>query len=89
MGWPTGLAIYFIIWWTVLFAILPIGLRSQADDNDIVDGTPASAPSHFSFGKTALWTSAVSLLVFALFYWVTEILGVGPASFPNFLPRVS
>jgi predicted secreted protein len=87
MGWPTGLAIYFIIWWTVLFAILPIGLRSQADDNRVVDGTPESAPSRFSFARTAALTSMVSLGVFALFYGVTEVLGVGPASFPNFLPN--
>src|SRR3712207_9202750 len=27
MHWATGLAVYFTIWWTVLFAVLPFGVR--------------------------------------------------------------
>ena len=29
-------AIYVVIWWTVLFAILPIGVRTQGEDGTIV-----------------------------------------------------
>ena len=29
-----AIAIYFIIWWTVLFAVLPIGVRTQGEDGD-------------------------------------------------------
>ncbi|MFN6985499.1 MAG: DUF1467 family protein, partial [Rhizobium oryzihabitans] len=32
-------AIYFIVWWTVLFVVLPIGLRTQAEDGDVALGT--------------------------------------------------
>lgn len=42
-----GFAVYFIIWWMTLFAVLPIGLRTQADDNDVVLGTVPSAPTRF------------------------------------------
>jgi len=35
-----AIAIYFIIWWTVLFAVLPIGVRTQAEDGAVVPGTP-------------------------------------------------
>lgn len=31
MGWFTGLVVYLLIWWTVLFAVLPIGVRPAAD----------------------------------------------------------
>ena len=32
MGGPiTLIAIYLTIWWTVLFAVLPIGVQSRAD----------------------------------------------------------
>ena len=31
MSLPTSIAIYFIIWWTVLFAVLPWGVRSQQE----------------------------------------------------------
>jgi predicted secreted protein len=27
MGWFTGCVLYLLIWWTVLFAVLPIGVR--------------------------------------------------------------
>lgn len=86
MGWITALAIFFVIWWTVLFAVLPFGMRSQEDDQDVVLGTARSAPSHFSFARKAFWTTVVSIVVFAVYYVVTQVYGVGPASFPNFFP---
>ncbi len=82
MGIVTALAIYFIIWWTALFAILPIGMRSQRDDDDIVLGTEHGAPTRFSFGRKALWTTLVSAVIFAVFYLVTEVWGVGVDSLP-------
>ena len=27
MSWATGLMVYLVIWWTVLFAILPLGVK--------------------------------------------------------------
>ncbi len=31
MGFGTGVAIYFVVWWTTLFITLPFQMRSQAD----------------------------------------------------------
>ncbi|MES2343373.1 MAG: DUF1467 family protein, partial [Pseudomonadota bacterium] len=31
MTWFTGVAIYLTIWWTVLFAVLPLGVTSHAE----------------------------------------------------------
>ena len=42
-----GFAVYFIVWWLTLFAVLPIGLRTQAEDNEVVLGTVPSAPARF------------------------------------------
>lgn len=86
MPWVTGLAVYFVIWWTVLFAILPFGMRSQADDNDIVLGTAHSAPTHFSALTKVAWTTVIALLVFAAFYVATQVYGLSADSFPRFLP---
>lgn len=86
MGVITGLAIFFVIWWTVLFAILPIGMRSQVDDDDVILGTAHSAPTNFSVARKAMWTTLVSLLVFGAYYVATQVYGIGPASFPSFLP---
>lgn len=86
MGWITALAIYFIIWWTALFAILPIGMRSQRDEDDIVLGTEHGAPAQFSFARKAFWTTVVSTVIFAAFYLATEVWGVGLDSLPTLFP---
>jgi predicted secreted protein len=39
-----GIAIYIMTWWITLFAVLPIGVKTQGEDGDVVAGTPASAP---------------------------------------------
>ena len=82
----TGIAIYFVIWWTVLFAILPIGMRSQLDEDDVILGTAHSAPARFSFARNAAWPTLVSAIVLGLFFLVTEVLGIGPDSFPHVIP---
>ncbi len=61
-----SLALYFIIWWTVLFAILPIGVRSQAESGDVTAGTDPGAPTRPDLLRKALWTTLVSAVVFGL-----------------------
>ncbi|BDA84463.1 membrane protein [Aureimonas sp. SA4125] len=88
MTWITLLALYFLIWWTVLFVVLPIGMRSQSDDDSVILGTDPSAPTHFRPLWIWSWTTFISLLVIGAYYVVTEILGIGIDSFPNLLPGV-
>ena len=38
------LALYFVIWWMTLFAILPIGVKSQHEAGDVVPGSEGAAP---------------------------------------------
>lgn len=59
-----AIAIYVVIWWTVLFAILPIGVRTQGEDGTVVPGTPASAPTRPRLIRVVLLTTIVSALVF-------------------------
>lgn len=42
MGWFTGCVLYLLIWWTVLFAVLPIGVRpgSGTDPRQGWQGAP-------------------------------------------------
>jgi len=64
MSWATGLMVYLVIWWTVLFAILPFGVRTQAEDGEVVPGTPESAPTRPRLLRVLLLTTLVSGLVF-------------------------
>lgn len=40
MSFGAAVAIYFIIWWLCLFAVLPFGVRSQVEE-----GTSFPAPT--------------------------------------------
>ena len=60
-----AIAIYFIIWWTVLFAVLPIGVRTQAEDGAVVPGTPESALAAPRLLRVVVLTTVISALVFA------------------------
>ena len=44
MDLAAGLAIYFILWWLTLFAVLPWGIKSQTEAGSVVPGTDAGAP---------------------------------------------
>ena len=65
MSVSLAIAVYVVIWWTVLFAILPIGVRTQGEDGTIVPGTPESAPTRPRLVRIVLLTTLVSGVVFA------------------------
>jgi predicted secreted protein len=66
----TAIAIYFIIWWTVLFAVLPWGVRSQEESGLISPGTDPGAPTRARLGRKLLWTTVTASAVFALFWLI-------------------
>ncbi|MET0194361.1 MAG: DUF1467 family protein [Hyphomicrobiaceae bacterium] len=72
MSVTLGIAIYIVIWWTVLFAVLPIGVRTQGEDGAVVPGTPASAPSAPRLLRVVLLTTVISTLLFLLPWAVTR-----------------
>jgi predicted secreted protein len=66
MAISTALATYFIIWWVVLFAVLPWGIRSQAEAGEIVPGSDPGAPVLPHVLAKLVWTTLVAGLVFAV-----------------------
>jgi predicted secreted protein len=59
----TVIAIYFVVWWLVLFAVLPFGVRTQDEDADTVMGTPPSAPTRPMLVRKALATSVIAAVL--------------------------
>ncbi|MFD1744016.1 DUF1467 family protein [Rhizobium helianthi] len=82
----SAFAVYFIIWWTVLFIVLPIGLRTQADEKDVVLGTVESAPAKFRGGRVVLLTSIFSALIYAAWYVSSTYFGFSMNSLPRIVP---
>ena len=58
-----GIALYFVIWWIGLFAVLPFGVRSQAEAGDVAAGTEPGAPTLPALRKKALWTTLLAAVV--------------------------
>ncbi|HEY1747233.1 MAG TPA: DUF1467 family protein [Xanthobacteraceae bacterium] len=66
----TAIAVFFLIWWIVLFAVLPWGVRSQHESDEIVPGTDPGAPAIPYLFRKLVWTTGVSTLIFAVCYVV-------------------
>ena len=86
MSLPFGVAIYFICWWIVLFAVLPFGVKTQAEEGDVVPGTPKSAPGLPLLLRKFLITTVIAGVVFAFIYMVLVHKIIALDDIP-FLPR--
>jgi len=62
----TVLAIYFLVWWVVLFAVLPWGVRNQEESGDISPGTDPGAPAVHKVWIKLLWTTVIASVVFGI-----------------------
>ncbi|MDP3555048.1 DUF1467 family protein [Methylocystis sp.] len=64
---PLAAAIYLTIWWIVLFAVLPLGVRSSEEaDEDLPEGADPGAPASPDLLKKAGITTVVSAVLFLL-----------------------
>ncbi len=86
MPWLSVIAVFFIVWWTVLFIVLPIGLRTQMDDGDVAVGTVASAPARFRGARILLLTTAISVVLCGIWYGATSYFGVSLDDLPRIIP---
>ena len=58
--WPMAIAIFFTIWWVLLFAVLPFGVRSQHETAEIVPGSDPGAPVAPRLLATSLLNTFIS-----------------------------
>ena len=69
MGWVTGLAVYVIIWWLVIFMVLPWGVR-RIDPEDLGTGEDPGAPEKPRMVLKLAITTVISGVIFGLVYLV-------------------
>jgi predicted secreted protein len=84
----SGFAVYFVIWWLTLFAVLPIGLRTQDEDQHVIPGTVASAPARFKALRIFLTTTIVSGLIYGAWYVAETYFDIGFKDLPILMPGV-
>jgi predicted secreted protein len=62
---PLAIAIYVTIWWIVLFAVLPLGVRSAEEaGEERPEGTDPGAPTAPQLARKAAITTVVAAVVF-------------------------
>lgn len=71
-----GLALYFVIWWILLFAVLPFGVRSQVESGEVVAGSEPGAPSAPALQEKAIWTTLVASVVLVIAAAVFPLAGL-------------
>lgn len=82
-----ALAIYFIIWWIVLFAMLPIGVRTSEEAGEkSVPGHAESAPQYPNLLPKMVATTVIASIIFAGIYAVIVHKVITIDQIP-FLPR--
>ena len=68
-----ALRVSVIFWWLAFFVMLPIGVRSQLEEGNVVPGTEPSAPSAPNLVRKAIIAFAIALVawagLFALIEW--------------------
>ena len=68
----TMFAIYFVLWWVVLFITLPFGVRSQHEEGGGVEGTDPGAPVAHGMMWKVVWTTIISAVLFGAGLWANR-----------------
>jgi predicted secreted protein len=69
MGWATGVMVYLVIWWTILFAVLPLGVRRVENPGK---GEEPGAPEKPQLLRKAVITSIVAAVLWIGFYFLHQ-----------------
>ena len=74
MSIVSAIVLFAVIWFMVLFVVLPIRVETQRDIGERVDGTHAGSPSsNFSmkrkFRITTIWALPIWILLTAVILW--------------------
>lgn len=89
MSWFSVAAIYFVLWWVILFATLPLGLRTQDEEGEVTLGTIASAPRTPRVWRSMLLTTLITTVVVGIYYVVTVVFGYSFEDIPSFVPELT
>ena len=74
MDLGTSISCYLVIWWTVLFAVLPLGSRSYHEAGiEVTDGGDPGAPVNPNLRRKFVTTTWVSAIVFAILFLIRRV----------------
>ncbi len=71
MGLTTGIAVYVVIWWVVIFMVLPWGVQSIGE-RDVAKGHASGAPRRPMMLRKMAVTTVVAAILWTIFYLIAE-----------------
>lgn len=63
MGITSAIVVFAVIWFLVLFCILPQRILTQKEFGSVIKGTPSSAPVNSNIKRKFVLTTFISLVV--------------------------
>lgn len=63
MAITSAIVLFAVIWFMLLLIALPMRMKSQEQDGNVVPGTPASAPVNPMIGKKMIWVTVVTVVL--------------------------
>ncbi|SMO32287.1 DUF1467 family protein [Paracoccus laeviglucosivorans] len=70
MNLTGGIVLYSVLWFLVMFVLLPIGQRSQADMGEVTMGTPPGAPHEPKLKKKMLWATIITTVLWGVIAYI-------------------
>lgn len=69
-----GAALFALIWGLTIFVVLPFGVRSQAEDQNVAPGTDEAAPIAPKIGMKILATTGITCVIFGVLVILVDVL---------------
>jgi predicted secreted protein len=66
MSITSAIVLFAVIWFMVLFLILPLRMVTQGDAGDVVPGTPSSAPQNADMGRKLRLTTIIAVVAWVV-----------------------
>lgn len=78
MGPTSAIVLFAVVWFMVLFVVLPLRNETQGEAGEIVPGTHASAPANFDLKRKVITTTIWSIGIWAIIAGVilSEVISV-------------
>lgn len=63
MGITSAIVLFAVIWFMSFLVILPLGLRTQGEEGNIVPGTHGSSPANLNMRRKVKLTSISAIII--------------------------
>ena len=67
MGLAGSIILFLLIWWLLLFTVLPLNISDKAEKN-IEGGNDTGAPNNPQIFKKILITTIISIIIWSIMY---------------------